>query len=82
MVDLIWYGMDVIRISEVCLSPSYRRRRILHCRKRFAVSHPFPIPAGMSLTKLSLVENNSLVSDDPAGDRKIDNLFLQCRNGR
>jgi hypothetical protein len=31
----------------------------------------------MSLTKLSLARNN-LVSDIPAGDRKIVNLFLQC----
>jgi hypothetical protein len=39
----------------------------------------------MSLTKLSLAGNfviiprkGSLVSDIPAGDGKIDNLFLQC----
>ncbi len=39
----------------------------------------------MSLTKLSLAENiyilsarESLVSDIPARDRKIVNLFLQC----
>jgi hypothetical protein len=44
----------------------------------------FPSPAGMSLTKLSLVGKNSfptregLVSDIPAGAGKIANLFLQC----
>jgi hypothetical protein len=43
-------------------------------------------PAGMSLIKLSLAAKNlifpareSLVSDIPAGDGKIANLFLQCR---
>jgi hypothetical protein len=49
----------------------------------------FPSPAGMSLTKLSLGGNydviyklfpsrESLVSDIPAGDGKMANLFLQC----
>jgi hypothetical protein len=44
----------------------------------------FPSPAGMSLTKLSLDGNTvflpreSLVSDIPAGDGKMANLFLQC----
>jgi hypothetical protein len=37
----------------------------------------FPSPAGMSLIKLSL-DGNNLVSDIPAGDGKIVNLFLQC----
>jgi hypothetical protein len=44
----------------------------IHCKKSLAV---FPSPAGMSLTKLSLDENNliilsreSLVSNIPAGD--------------
>ncbi len=36
----------------------------------------FPSPAGMSLTKFPLRE--SLVSDIPAGDGKIVNLFLKC----
>ncbi len=55
----------------------------VHCKKRLAI---FPSPAGMSLTKLSMVGNNrpgsklfpaieSLVSDIPAGDGKIANLF-------
>jgi len=47
----------------------------------------FPSPAGMSLTKFSLEENNliipgareSLVNDIPAGEGIIANLFLQCR---
>jgi hypothetical protein len=55
-----------------------------HCKKRLA---SFPSPGGMSLTKLSVVGNNliipnqreSLVSEIPAGDRKLANLFLQCR---
>ncbi len=49
----------------------------------------FPSPAGMSLTKLSQGGNydviyklfpsrESLVSDIPAGDGKMANLFLQC----
>jgi hypothetical protein len=55
---------------------------ILHCKKMLVI---FPSPAGMSLTKLSLAKNihilparESLVSDIPAGDGKIVNLFLQC----
>ncbi len=55
---------------------------VLHCKKRSVI---FPSPAGMSLTKFSLAGNihilpdrESLVSDIPAGDRKIVNLFLQC----
>jgi hypothetical protein len=58
----------------------------MHCKKGLAV---FPSPAGMSLTKLSLGGKNlyktslfppreSLVSDIPAGDGKMANLFLQC----
>jgi hypothetical protein len=53
----------------------------------------FPSPAGMSLTKLSLGGNydviyklfpsmESLVSDIPAGDGKMGNLFSQCREQR
>jgi len=52
-------------------------------KKRLAV---FPSPAGTSLTELSLAGNNlitvflareSLVSDIPAGDGNVANLFLQ-----
>ncbi len=47
----------------------------------------FPVPSGMSLTKLFLAVKNikllpgreSLVSDIPAGDGKIDNLFYSVR---
>ncbi len=35
----------------------------------------FPSPAGMSLTKLPNSDWRSLVSDIPAGDGKIGNLF-------
>jgi hypothetical protein len=47
---------------------------MLHCKKRLPI---FPSPAGMSPTKLSLAGNirESLVSDIPAGDGKIGNLF-------
>jgi hypothetical protein len=50
-------------------------------KKRLSI---FPSPAGMSLTKLSLAGNKlifkpiareSLVSDIPAGDGKIEDLF-------
>jgi hypothetical protein len=51
----------------------------LHCKKSLS---NFPSPTGMSLIKLSLGGNNliipsreSLVSDIPDGDGKIDNLF-------
>ncbi len=54
----------------------------VHCKKRFAI---FPSTAGMLRTKLSLDGNTlfipvqgELVSDIPAGDGKIFNLFLQC----
>jgi hypothetical protein len=56
-----------------------------HTVKRLAI---YPSPAGTPLTKLSLAGNNliipgqrpgSLVSDIPAGDGKIANLFLQCK---
>jgi hypothetical protein len=56
----------------------------LHRKKSFSI---FPCPARMSLTKLSLSGNNevlyklfpeSLVSDIPAGDGKIEKLFLRC----
>jgi hypothetical protein len=54
----------------------------IHCKKRLAC---FPSLSGMSLTNLSLVGNNlilpaweSVVSDIPAGDGKLANLFLQC----
>jgi hypothetical protein len=42
-------------------------------KKRLAI---FPSPGGISLTKPSLTV---LVSDIPAGDGKIPNLFLQCK---
>ncbi len=49
---------------------------LVHCKKRLTI---FPSQAGMSLTKASLAGNNlvipELVSDIPAGDRKIANLF-------
>jgi hypothetical protein len=49
----------------------------------------FPVPSRDVTTKLSLDGNNdvitelflpwgSLVSDIPAGDRKLENLFLRC----
>ncbi len=51
----------------------------------------FPVPSRYVTTKLSLGGNNdvitelflprgSLVSDIPAGDGKLVNLFLRCRN--
>jgi hypothetical protein len=50
--------------------------RPVHCKKKLTI---FPSPAGMSLTKLSLAGTREcLVSDIPAGDGKITNLFVQC----
>jgi hypothetical protein len=67
------------------LSPQHTRQpRYTHRKKRLAI---FPSPAGMSITKLSLVAENNLIipdqeefgySDIPFGVRKIANLFLQC----
>jgi hypothetical protein len=59
--------------------------KIMHRKKRFT---SFPSPAGMSLTKLPLGRNNSVLtslfppreslvgSDFPAGDEKLSNLFF------
>jgi hypothetical protein len=58
----------------------------LHHKKSFSI---FPSPSGMSSTKLSLfgkydviyklfLPRESLVSDIPAGDGKIEKLFLRC----
>jgi hypothetical protein len=52
----------------------------IHCKKWVVI---FPLPAGMTLTKLSLAGNNqniftareNLVSDIPPGDGKIATLF-------
>ncbi len=50
----------------------------MHCKKRLPI---FPFPAGMLLT-MSLFTNQTpwrgiIISDIPAGDGKIGNLFLQ-----
>jgi hypothetical protein len=60
----------------------------LHCKKKV---REFPAPSRDVTTKLSLGGNNdvitelflprgSLVSDIPAGDGKLVNLFLQCND--
>jgi hypothetical protein len=59
----------------------------IHCKKSFSI---FRSPAGMSLTKLSLIGNYdvvyklflSLVSDIPAGDGNIEQLFNSDRRGK
>jgi hypothetical protein len=73
--------------QEVSFSANTSRVRnvqnlFIHCKKRLA---GLPSPSGMSLTKLSLDGNyliipawESLVSDIPAGDGKIDNPFSRC----
>ncbi len=67
-------AVDTVRIGILCF--------FILCtvKKRLAI---FLLPAGMSLTKLSLAGKNllfptreSLVGDISAGDRKIANLFL------
>jgi hypothetical protein len=76
------------------LNTSAFRERGSLVDKRWALHHKkscsiFPSPAGMSLTKLSLIGNYDtiyklflpreiLVSDIPAGLRNIEKLFLQC----
>jgi hypothetical protein len=68
------------------ISPNKVAWRAIHNKKSFSI---FPSPAGMSLTKLSLVGNydviyklfsprESLVGDIPAGDKNIEKLFLRC----
>ncbi len=58
--------------------------KVVHCKKMLSI---FQSPAGMSLIKLSLAGNykviparKSLVCGIPAGDMKIDKLFLQCNH--
>ncbi len=54
----------------------------LHCKKRFDISRPQPVfnlPNAPSSEKIKLFQaREGLVSDIPAGDWKMDNLFLQC----
>ncbi len=62
--------------------------RYVHLKKKV---REFPVPSRDVTTKLSLSGNNdviteflprgSLVSDIPAGDGKLVNLFLRCSNG-
>jgi hypothetical protein len=52
----------------------------MHCKKRLSI---FPSPADVTNQTLRggekfNLDRESLVSDIPAGDRKIANLFLQC----
>jgi hypothetical protein len=63
----------------------------IHCKKRLTIFPSPAAPAGMSLTKLFLEGNNlifpvpsreSLVSDIPAGDGKMANLFYSVTIGR
>ncbi len=76
-------------ISQVEYCPIANRLYCrIHLKKRFT---SFPSPAGMSLTKLPLGRNNSvmtslfppresLVVTSAAGDGKLTNLFLRCMN--
>ncbi len=41
---------------------------------------PTPPPPSRDVTNQTLLARESLVSDIPAGDGKIDNIFLQCRS--
>ncbi len=69
------YHRSIPSIASIDIDPSIDSS---HCKKRLMI---FPSPAGISPTKLSLGGNNnreSFVGDIPAGDGKIDNLFLQC----
>jgi hypothetical protein len=60
-------------------------KQFLHCKKKVS---DYPVPDGMSLTKLSpwpgiislLPARERLVRETSAGDGKIADLFLQCRN--
>jgi hypothetical protein len=74
-------------VVHTLFTPLYRIP-MLHRKKSFSI---FPSPAGMSLTKLSLGENNlymtsffapreSLVSDIPAGDGNIGKLFYSVEH--
>jgi hypothetical protein len=65
-----------------------RREDSIHRKKKV---REFPVPSRDVTTKLSLGGNNdvitelflprgSLVSDIPAGDGKLVNLFLRCRD--
>ncbi len=96
-VDMIWMAgkneMRKRRVSkyvhmdqqDYCVVKILCEAEYIHRKKGFSI---FPSPAGMSLTKLSLGENNdviykfppreSLVSNIPAGDGNIEKLFSRC----
>jgi hypothetical protein len=70
-------------------APCSQAALTIHHKKKV---REFPVPSRDVTTKLSLGGNNdvitelflprgSLVSDIPAGDRKLVNLFLRCRAG-
>ncbi len=81
------YFLTFLCILCICLlhiltswHPSFWKE--YYTEKRLSI---FPAPDGMSLTKLSLAGNyliipawENMVSDIPAGNEKIYNLFLQC----
>ncbi len=80
---VIWLHSTLPPATQEDYNSAQREERISE-RERYNVKKvsDFPSPAEMSLTKLSLAGNivrESLVSDIPAGDRKIANIFLQCR---
>ncbi len=80
--ECVW-ALPLFAYCIMCIWPLNWYVAELHCKKRFAV---LPSPSGKSRIKLPLARNNLIipgqgefgVSDIPAGDGKISNLFLQC----
>jgi hypothetical protein len=83
---LVWFEISICQIINgylyLLFSLLFILWSIIHRKKRFT---SFPSPAGMSLTKLPLGRNNSVMtslfppkfgSDIPAGDGKLANFFF------
>ncbi len=70
LCDTVKKSLTQLRDQELGKELIYKD---IHCEKRLAI---FPSPAELSLTKLSLTRpGRVLVSDIPAGNGKIANLF-------
>ncbi len=78
-------GLLALVGPAIFYTPTVYTVQYIHRKKRFT---SFSSPAGMSLSKLPMGRNNSVLtsllppmergSDIPAGDRKYANLFLRC----
>ncbi len=78
---VVFFGSILLPFHSACRLYCTCFTERLHRKKRLST---FPSPAGMSLSlggNTVLPPTESLVSDIPAGDGNVDNLFFQCNNG-